>query len=394
MLWGKKGGAQQTTQSNSVDMHSRFKIDHTKRFGEGGYGATFAAYDTATNEEIVVKVIDTRKMKMENILKECKFLEICKGHENVIEIKAHGLGQNKHSHLYFIYMERASGGELFDQLTTFNGPIPEHVVRGFISQLAAGIAHCHRCCVAHRDIKLENALLSDTGVVKLIDFGLSHLYERDPDTGVADRRVPIHGYCGSKSYAAPEVLAGRGYDGFLADVWSLGVSMFGLLNGFFPVDEAKNTDWRFQKLCRAQELNKSSTATIMGWYKKSPDHLSAEARDLIDAMLNINPVKRPSIEQVLNHPFITGKDPSKDQFSQNSVYDNDPTVANIYRGAAIQHANFVMDDVEIMEDGPVYRSMGGTDDDLGDDFETGAMPGLTRQVAFGGADSVKDLFLP
>jgi len=297
-------------------------------------------------------------------------------------------------HLYFIYMERASGGELFDQLTTFNGPIPEHVVRGFISQLAAGIAHCHRCCVAHRDIKLENALLSDTGVVKLIDFGLSHLYERDPDTGVADRRVPIHGYCGSKSYAAPEVLAGRGYDGFLADVWSLGVSMFGLLNGFFPVDEAKNTDWRFQKLCRAQELNKSSTATIMGWYKKSPDHLSAEARDLIDAMLNINPVKRPSIEQVLNHPFITGKDPSKDQFSQNSVYDNDPTVANIYRGAAIQHANFVMDDVEIMEDRPVYRSMGGMDDDLGDDFETGAMPGLTRQVAFGGADSVKDLFLP
>ncbi|KAL3895806.1 MAG: hypothetical protein SGPRY_013423 [Prymnesium sp.] len=333
--------------ASSIYMFSRFSIDHTVRFGEGGYGATFAAFDHQSEESIVVKVIDTRKMRMELVRKECKFLETCQGHENIIALKAHGPGQNKHA-------------------------------------LAQALAHCHRHGVAHRDIKLENALLTEQGLVKLIDFGLSHLYFIDPATGQADRSVPITGYCGSKSYAAPEVLTGRGYDGYSADIWSLGVCMFGLLNGFFPVDEAKPTDWRFQKLCRSQELGKSSVTTILAWYKKTPSHLSPKAIALIDQMLNIDPVKRPSIEDVLRHPFLTG-----DTFPLAvDAYDTDSR----YRGAAyLPHAAAL--EMDIHDEGPVYRAISHVmleeqDDDLAE------MPGLTRQAAFGGSLCIDELFVP
>ena len=110
-------------------------------------------------------------------------------------------------------MERAAGGELFDQLTTHNGAVPELIVRSFMIQLISGTAHCHTHGVAHRDIKLENVLLNEQGVVKLIDFGLSHQYTMD-SSGKPDRSKLIEGFCGSKSYAAPEVLVGKGYDGF------------------------------------------------------------------------------------------------------------------------------------------------------------------------------------
>lgn len=371
-----------TDAGSSTDLFQRYGIDHTKRFGEGGYGATFAAQDRQTGESIVVKVIDTRKMKKDLIEKECAFLETVRGNEHIIKIHAHGLGQNKHSHLYFIFMERASGGELFDQLTTHNGPIPEPVVRGFMTQLCDGIAHCHRMGVAHRDVKLENVLLNDQGVIKVIDFGLSHQYAVDPSSGEVDRSLPIQGFCGSKSYAAPEVLVGQGYDGFQADMWSLGVCLFGLLNGFFPVDEAKTSDWRFSKLQKAQVSDLSSVSVILGWYKKTPAHLSAKVIGLLDALLSINPKKRPSIQDVMNHPFITGVEP---------VYDD---AALHYRGGLPKGAPPV-DDMEIIDDGPVYRSLGvgAFAEEFEDDLPE--MPGLARQAAFGGVtESLGDLFMP
>jgi len=373
----------------SAAMFERYEIDHKKRFGEGGYGATFAARDRKTNEAVVVKVIDTRKMALQKIQAECQFMETTRGHDNIILIHAHGLGEGKHSHLYFIFMERASGGELFDQLTTHNGPIPEKIAQEFFKQLVLGIAHCHACGVAHRDVKLENVLLNDAKppVVKVIDFGLSHQYPLDAK-GAADRSKLIEGFCGSKSYAAPEVLLGRGYDGFAADMWSLGVCLFGMLNGFFPVDEAKATDWRFGKLIKAQQQGKSSTSTILSWYKKTPAHLSASAIAVLDALLKIDAPKRLTMEQLLMHPFISGEDPTM------AMYDDSGDALH-YRGAGAQAYGgfYPSDDMEIMDDGPVYRSLGAAMEEPEDvALDVPLMPGLARQAAFGGVESLGDIF--
>ena len=126
--------------------------------------------------------------------------------------------------------------------------------------------------------------------------------------------MPLRAVCGSKSYAAPEVLAGTGYDGFEADVWSLGVCAFALLSGFFPLDEAASAharggDWRFDRLRRAQPLGRSTVGTIFSWYQRDAGHLSGEVIELLDGMLTINPAHRVTMQQVLDHPWITGQQP-------------------------------------------------------------------------------------
>lgn len=248
--------------------------------------------------------------------------------------------------------------------------------------LVNAIAHCHKCGVAHRDIKLENVLLNAASEVKLIDFGLSHQYPVS-STGQVDRSRPIEGFCGSKSYAAPEVLVGRAYDGFVADVWSLGVCVFGLLNGFFPVDEAKPSDWRFNKLRQAQTDGKSSVETILKWYKKTTAHLSPEAVDLLNQLIRTEPSERPSIETVLQHPWITGEKLKPITQMEYPSYGDDLH----YRGAGAMDATYNADDMEIIDDGPVYRSLGGGLPFDDDDEPPMEMPTLARQAAFGGQEA-------
>jgi 5'-AMP-activated protein kinase catalytic alpha subunit len=79
--------------------------------------------------------------------------------------------------------------------------------------------------VVHRDIKLENILLDSNRAMKLIDFGLAAFY-------APGKKLRVH--CGSPSYAAPEIVARKQYEGPPVDVWSLGVVLFAMLAGFLP----------------------------------------------------------------------------------------------------------------------------------------------------------------
>merc|ERR1719359_1414435 len=80
------------------NIFDKFAVDFTKKYGEGGYGATFGASDKATGEALAVKIIDTRRMKPAAIQKECQILEVLT-HANVISVKGHGLGVDKQAHL-------------------------------------------------------------------------------------------------------------------------------------------------------------------------------------------------------------------------------------------------------------------------------------------------------
>lgn len=92
------------------------------------------------------------------------------------------------------------------------------------------------------------------------------------------------------------------------------VCAFALLSGFFPLNEAapahaRGGDWRFDRLRRAQPLGRSTVGTIFSWYQRDAGHLSGEVIELLDGMLTINPAHRVTMQQVLDHPWITGQQP-------------------------------------------------------------------------------------
>jgi len=366
----------------------RFKVDMSKQYGEGGYGKTFKAVDSSTNEPLAVKRIDTRRMRKDAILKECQILEVL-NHINIISVKNHGYGDGDSSkqqdgHYYFIFMELAGGGELFDQVIDRGAnAMNEKVARDFFKQLVEGVAYCHLAGVAHRDLKLENVLLNEKGQVKVIDFGLSHVYPRTAQ-GNIDRTTQLRDICGSKSYAAPEVLGGKGYDGYAADMWSLGVCLFAMLSGFFPLDEASNNDWRYGKLVQAQMARKSTTAVVYSWYKRSTNHLSREVVHLLDGLLNVDPRQRLTMGDLRMHPWVQGTTFADSAGADQGNFNISDTVGEegtMYRGfnGNMDFANDAMMD----EDEPVYRSLGMVEDDAADEAaEAAPMPSLGRQRAF------------
>ena len=140
-------------------------------------------------------------------------------HENVVDLKdvvyEPPAGRSRVGKIRMI-MELLSGGELFSEVVD-NGGLSEDRSRHFFRQILLGMAYCHGRSLIHRDIKLENLLLTgDKQTVKIADFGLAKDVSED-----AARTV-----IGTAKYVAPEMLAGAEYDGFKSDMWSCGVCLY------------------------------------------------------------------------------------------------------------------------------------------------------------------------
>lgn len=91
-----------------------------------------------------------------------------------------------------------------------------------------GIEYLHKKGIAHRDLKPENLLLDAEKRIKIVDFGLSNHYEENETLLTA---------CGSPCYAAPEMVAGKRYNGIDVDIWSGGVTLYAMLVGYLPFED-------------------------------------------------------------------------------------------------------------------------------------------------------------
>ena len=118
--------------------------------------------------------------------------------------------------------------------------------------------------------------------IKIIDFGLS---------AIATYHKKLRVYCGSPSYAAPEIVARKEYYGPPADIWSLGVVLFAMISGYLPFHANKSNK---------NELSKK----IMRGAYSAPDFISKESRDLISLMLTLDPNKRISSDQIWRHKWV------------------------------------------------------------------------------------------
>ncbi|GMF22197.1 unnamed protein product [Phytophthora fragariaefolia] len=163
--------------------------------------------------------------------------------------------------------------------------LSESEVRFYMRQLVDGLAYLHENLVIHRDLKLGNLFLTTDMRLKIGDFGLATRLD-NPE----DRKRTM---CGTPNYIAPEILNGQRGDGhsFEVDIWSTGVVMYTLLVGRppFETDDVKAT----YKRIRANDYDFPETA-----------HVSRSAQSLIRGILRSDPGARPSLEQILKHPFL------------------------------------------------------------------------------------------
>jgi MAP/microtubule affinity-regulating kinase len=277
----------------------RFEINPDDILGTGGFGQVLRSLDKNSGEVVAAKVIDTKRMRREKILQEIQLMERVGGHSGVVGLR--GAQEVAELHQIFIFMELAQGGELFG-LVIEKGKLEEEAAVRYFTEMVSAVGYLHEQGVVHRDLKLENVLLSGANTCKLCDFGLAHAYDLDPSGAIV--RMPLKEVCGSKSYCAPEVLAGLGYDGGLADMWSLGICLFAMLAGFFPLDEAAAQDWRYARVQKAVRAGGSLTQGIFQLYSR-PCPLTAEAIALIDHLLALVPEERCSAPAVLSSAWAT-----------------------------------------------------------------------------------------
>lgn len=179
----------------------------------------------------------------------------------------------------FMIMEFVSGGELFDYIVK-QGKLHESEARKFFQQIISGVDYCHRHMIVHRDLKPENLLLDHNMHVKIADFGLSNM--------MMDGEF-LRTSCGSPNYAAPEVISGKLYAGPEVDIWSCGVILYALLCGTLPFDD-EHVPTLFRKI-------KSGIFPI-------PEYLNKQVVSLLCQMLQVDPLKRATVEEIKKHEWF------------------------------------------------------------------------------------------
>ncbi|VDP05511.1 unnamed protein product [Soboliphyme baturini] len=203
-------------------------------------------------------------------------------HKNVIGF----IGHRCEDDFYYVFLEYASGGELFDRIEPDIG-MKERDAQFFFRQLIDGMEYIHSKGVAHRDIKPENLLLTSKDVLKISDFGLATMFRnRQGVERLLDTK------CGTKPYVAPEVLL-REYRAEPADIWSCGVVLVAMLTGELPWDEPKSDCERFL------EWRECRSWRCLPWKK-----IDNVALSLLRAILSCASETRATIKRIREHQWF------------------------------------------------------------------------------------------
>lgn len=267
--------------------NSFVKIGHYilgQTLGVGTFGKVKIGEHQLTKHKVAVKILNREKIKSLDVVgkirREIQNLKLFR-HPHIIKLYQVISTPTD----IFMIMEYVSGGELFDYIVK-HGKLKEHEARRFFQQIISGVDYCHRHMIVHRDLKPENLLLDHNLHVKIADFGLSNM--------MMDGEF-LRTSCGSPNYAAPEVISGKLYAGPEVDIWSCGVILYALLCGTLPFDD-EHVPTLFRKIkCGIFPL---------------PDYLNKSVISLLCHMLQVDPIKRASIEDIKKHEWFQQELPS------------------------------------------------------------------------------------
>jgi MAP/microtubule affinity-regulating kinase len=251
-----------------------------EEIGKGGYANVRLAIHKPSLTRLAMKMYDKLNLnsaqRQSNVAREIQNLSKL-SHPNIVKL-TDVLDTQEYVILALEYIEGLSLNSYIRRRT--NRMLPESEASLLFRQIVSGIAYCHEHLIVHRDIKLDNILVTDKKLIKIIDFGFS-------TDVIGHKKLKL--YCGTPSFMAPEIVKREEFDGEPADIWALGVVLYTLLCGYFP----------FRGNTR-EELFSSIVSGIF----IIPPHVSGNACDLLRKMLCINPKDRLTASGILNCPWL------------------------------------------------------------------------------------------
>uniref|UniRef100_A0AC11AXD9 BR serine/threonine kinase 1 n=1 Tax=Ovis aries TaxID=9940 RepID=A0AC11AXD9_SHEEP len=275
------GGGGEEEEAEERGRHAQYVGPYRleKTLGKGQTGLVKLGVHCITGQKVAIKIVNREKLSESVLMKVEREIAILKLIEHPHVLKLHDVYENK-KYLYLV-LEHVSGGELFDYLVK-KGRLTPKEARKFFRQIVSALDFCHSYSICHRDLKPENLLLDEKNNIRIADFGMASLQ-------VGDSLLETS--CGSPHYACPEVIKGEKYDGRRADMWSCGVILFALLVGALPFDDDN----------LRQLLEKVKRGVF-----HMPHFIPPDCQSLLRGMIEVEPEKRLSLEQIQKHPWYLG----------------------------------------------------------------------------------------
>ena len=254
-------------------------FEKEREIGKGGFGLVWKVIHKKTQKVYCIKVIEKKGIIEQKLVpqmnREIEIMYIL-NNPHCLRLKNHFEDDNN----FYLVMPLASKGQLYRVLKKFR-KFDERTAAQILRETISALQYLHsfKPPIIHRDIKPENLLLNEGGRVLLADYGWSN-FNVEGDV----RKT----FCGTPEYIAPEMLMKKGHD-TRVDIWSIGILMFELLSGYSPF-VAKSD----------QELYQNIRKLKIQWPKDMPPL----AKNLISKILKLNPLDRPSFDEILNHQWF------------------------------------------------------------------------------------------
>ena len=252
------------------------------KLGEGAYSTVFKVKRIIDNKIYAlkkVKLLNLSEKEKENSLNEVRILASVKS--NFVVSYKEAFFDEKDNTLCII-MEFADRGDLYQKIVQHKKSailFEESDIWRIFIQLVKGLKSLHDLKILHRDMKSANVFLFSNGSAKLGDLNVSKVAKRG--LGYTQTGTPY--------YASPEVWKDKPYDN-KSDVWSLGCVLYEMIT-LRPPFRAQNMEGLYNKVCKGQ-------------FSRIPDKFSDDLFKVVQFLLQVNPISRPSCEQILNSPIV------------------------------------------------------------------------------------------
>lgn len=252
-----------------------------KVVGKGSYGEVWLSKHVRDKKQYVLKKMDLKKASKRErkaAEQEAKLLSKLK-HPNIVAYK--DSFETDDGYLW-IAMGFCEGGDLYNALKARKGSfLDERQIVEWFVQISMALQYLHERNILHRDLKTQNIFLTKSKIIKLGDLGIARVLDSSNDMATT--------LIGTPYYMSPELFSNKPYN-HKSDVWALGCCVYEMTT--------------LKHAFNAKDMNSLVYKILRGKMPPMPQQYSSDLNNLIRAMLDQNPARRPSVNKILRDPFI------------------------------------------------------------------------------------------